>query len=85
MGKKSHLHLSYKKYDVTIRIGSAMMADVHLHAARLYSGLEVEILAFELSEARGGTGVEVAGGTGLLAGDATVFGDLGTWLFWDGT
>lgn len=35
-----YVRLSYRKYEVTNRMGSAIIVDIHFRAARLYSGLD---------------------------------------------
>lgn len=43
-GNLSNPHLSKRKYDVTIKTGSAIIVDTHFRAADLYSGPEGSIL-----------------------------------------
>lgn len=38
--KGHHVRRSYRKYDVTNKIGSAIIVDTHFRAADLYSGLD---------------------------------------------
>lgn len=66
LGSLPITNLSNSKYEVTSKIGSAIIVDVHFHSACLYSGLEVLTLGFELSDALGWPGFE--GGMGAEYG-----------------
>lgn len=73
---QGHSHLSKRKYDVTIRIGSAIIVDVHFHAACLYLALEASDGGFDPPEDRGGAGLGDADTLtlGLATGDPAGFG-----------
>lgn len=69
-----YLRLSKRKYEVTIRIGKAIMVEVHFRAAALYLGLEVSTLGPKL--------LGVADGVGLgVETDAAGFGAEGAGCF----
>lgn len=51
-----YVRLSYRKYDVTIKMGSAIIVDTHFRAARLYSGLEGSTFGFDSADGSEGFG-----------------------------
>lgn len=55
-----YVRLSYKKYEVTNRIGSAIIVDIHFRAARLYSGLDGSTSRFGSAAGSAGFGAWAA-------------------------
>lgn len=54
--RRFYVRLSYRKYDVTIKMGSAIIVDTHFRAARLYSGLDGSTVGFGSADGSGGFG-----------------------------
>jgi hypothetical protein len=60
-GCKGHyVRRSYRKYDVTSKMGSAIIADTHFRAACLYSGLDVSTGRFGSAAGSAGFGAWAA-------------------------
>lgn len=66
-------HLSKSTYEVTSKIGRAIIVDVHFHWACLYSGLEVSTMGFDWSDNLVWLGLGGGMGAELGLGDTEAF------------
>lgn len=57
---RRYVRLSNRKYDVTSKMGSAIMVDTHFRAALLYSGLDGSTSRFGSAEGSAGLGLWAA-------------------------
>lgn len=58
--RRYYVRLSYRKYDVTSKMGSAIIVDTHFRAARLYSGLDGSTSRFGSAAGSAGFGAWAA-------------------------